>query len=379
MNVLQICSYFLGSKVHSNLFRHLDSFGVRQTVFCCTRSGTDGGNNLFDSVNAQFVIRRTLKGYHRILYHHKVNKTYAELKKTLQPQEYDIVQAASLFADGVVAYKMFKEYGTPYVVAIRNTDINEFLAVAPHTWALGVKTLLNATRIVFISKAPMDKFCRHFLIKRLLPAIKGKFILQPNGIDDFWMDNIWQGDKNMSHNIIYVGKFDTNKNVLRLIDAVLSLTRNYPDIHLHLVGGDGWQERRILKKVDQNKKYLTYHGKIFDKPTLLKLYRQNSIFAMPSIHETFGLVYIEALTQGLAVLYTQDQGIDGLLDGRVGERVSALSQESIENALNLMMQKRNDYQTHEVVDFEQFRWKTIGEHYMTIYKSIKNGNNQSIV
>ena len=92
------------------------------------------------------------------------------------------------------------------------------------------------------------------------------------------------------------------------------------------------------------------------------------MFAMPSIHETFGLVYIESLTQHLAVVYTKDQGIDGLLDERVGEKVNALSISSIKAAIARILNNRSQYKAGEVVDFTVFDWGRIADKYREIYK-----------
>ena len=44
---------------------------------------------------------------------------------------------------------------------------------------------------------------------------------------------------------------------------------------------------------------------------------------MPSFPETFGLVYVEAMSQGLPIIYTKGQGIDGYFeDGKVGYPVN---------------------------------------------------------
>ena len=59
------------------------------------------------------------------------------------------------------------------------------------------------------------------------------------------------------------------------------------------------------------KEYMTYYGEITDKKTLKNLYRENDMFVMPSKNETFGLVYIEALLQGLPILYAKNEGIEG--------------------------------------------------------------------
>lgn len=370
MKILHICNDYCGSKVHSNLYRELDRLGVNQTVFTCYRGNYPVGTNAFESKHTDFVYRGVLSTRHRFFFHLKINTVYCELVKAVAPSEYDMVHAVTLFTDGAVAYKLYKEYGVPYVISVRNTDINEFLAVAPHTWALGIKVLRNAKKIVFISKAPKEKFCRHFLIKRMLPEIDHKFIIQPNGVDNYWLDHVWEGEKNISHNLIYVGKFDVNKNVVRLIDSVLKTRNKYPDIHLHLVGGDGWQEKRVLKLVSNNPSTITYHGKIFDKDKLMNLYRECSIFAMASIHETFGLVYIEALSQGLAVVYTKDQGIDGLLDVSVGEKVNAMSTNSISDAIERVLENRDVYKSYEVVTFEDFRWSSIAVKYTNLYDTL---------
>lgn len=379
MKVLHICNDFCGSKVHANLYAELDKQGIQQTVYTYYRDASLAGKNSFEGEATEFVYRPILSTYHRILYHKKIRDVYNDLERQLAAslQTYDLAHATTLFSDGALAFRLYRDYGIPYIVTVRNTDINEFLGYAPHTWPLGVKILLCARKIVFISKAPMEKFCRHMAIKGLLSEISYKFVIQPNGIEDYWLDRVCVDGKNLSHNIIYVGKFDLNKNVVRLIKAVLCLRNNYPDIHLHIVGGDGLEQNKVLKLVDGNKECLTYHGKIFDKDKLAQLFRQCSIFAMPSIFETFGLVYIEALSQGLSVLYTKDQGIDGLLDERVGEKVNALSTQSIADGLLKMLVNRNNYFSHEVVDFEQFRWSLIAKRYMSLYESVLFGSNES--
>ena len=54
-------------------------------------------------------------------------------------------------------------------------------------------------------------------------------------------------------------------------------------------------------------------GKVDSLPVLKSYYERSDFFTMPSKAETFGLVYIEALLQGLPVMYTQNEGIDGFM------------------------------------------------------------------
>ncbi|MBS4534361.1 glycosyltransferase [Clostridium sp. D2Q-14] len=56
--------------------------------------------------------------------------------------------------------------------------------------------------------------------------------------------------------------------------------------------------------------YVNYLG-FKTKDEFIRIYRENDIFVLPSINETFGLVYAGAMSQGLPVVYTKDQGFDG--------------------------------------------------------------------
>lgn len=57
---------------------------------------------------------------------------------------------------------------------------------------------------------------------------------------------------------------------------------------------------------------LKYYGRVNDKDKLLSIYRVHQVIEMASKHQTFGLVFIEALLQVLLILYTRNEGFDGM-------------------------------------------------------------------
>lgn len=369
MKILHICNDYCGSKVHARLYAEFDQSGAEQTVYAHFDKRRKVGANLIDSERVRIVYDQILKPWHHYLFHLRVAQVYASMTRQIDAGGFDIIHAATLFSDGALAYKLHCCYGTPYVVAVRKTDVYRFLRLGPHTWPIGRKILLGAERIVFISKALQDAFVRHPMITSLLPKIQDKLVLQPNGIEDYWIDNSSkENDGDRGHGLVYVGKFDANKNVLRLMDAVVNLRRRIPDVHLDLVGGGDSQHDVVLAKIESYPELFTYHGPIFDRPSLREIYARNAVFCMPSINETFGLVYVEALSQGLPVLCAQSQGIDGLFMDRVGEFVDPLSVDSIESGLFALLTQQAQYQTH--VDFEQFRWATIAKRYWQMFEEI---------
>ena len=97
---------------------------------------------------------------------------------------------------------------------------------------------------------------------------------------------------------LYVGKFDRNKNVEFLIESFLKARVERSDWELHLVGGGGDREQAVLQLIEQNPEAIVYHGVEYDKERLQQYYREADAFIMVSKSETFGLVYLEALSKG---------------------------------------------------------------------------------
>ncbi|MDE6160008.1 MAG: glycosyltransferase family 4 protein [Bacteroidaceae bacterium] len=368
MKILQIANDFAGSRVHRDLFQQLDSKGVEQVVYCPVRDSKQIGGNSFEGRRTHIVYSDIIKPYHKYVYHVKRWALYKDMVATVDVRDVDIVHAATLFSDGGLAYKLYKQYGIPYVVAVRNTDINGFLNMLPNTWLDGIQILIHAKRIFFISEGLMRKFEQHFIIRTILNRIKEKFVLLPNGIDDYFLDHIYQ-ERRTDKKVIYVGDFSNNKNVVRLGEAILRLRNEtgFENTTLTLVGGGKNETDAVIQLIESHSDAFRYLGKIYEKDSLCEVFRRHSVFAMPSIHETFGLVYLEALSQNLPVLYTKNQGIDGLLHDSVGIGVNPLSINEITAALRRLLSDKT-YFSNAHVDFSQFRWSYIADKYMEHYK-----------
>ena len=109
--------------------------------------GDAEGKNRFEGERTRFVFRPILKGRHRVLYHQKVRTVYEDLIRSVKDLNFDLAHATTLFSDGPIAYRLWQERTVPYVVTVRNTDINDFLAMAPWAWPIGMKVLKHAQKI----------------------------------------------------------------------------------------------------------------------------------------------------------------------------------------------------------------------------------------
>ena len=121
--------------------------------------------------------------------------------------------------------------------------------------------------------------------------------------------------------------------------------------------------------INNNPSVINFLGPIYDKEELIRILREHSLFVMASIHETFGLVYVEALSQNLPLVYTRGQGVDGMFDASMGIAVDPLDVDSIKNAIKTILKKSKSY-SNKNIHFEDFRWINIAKHYLNLYSEI---------
>lgn len=370
--VLHVCNDFNNSKVHTNLYAQLDGLGVRQTVFVPMRKKAKEANS-FDAENTSFVYSHILNPLHRLFFFHKIEKTVKNIEKNVDLASVSVCHATTMFSDGMVAWELKRKYGIPYAVAVRNSDINAFLRYMPHLWWCHRAVLKDADKVFFITPSLKNRLLHHFTLSGMRDIVSSKCEIISNGINSYWIDN--QKTKNKvdhQNRIVYAGNFSKNKNVLRLIDAVLGLRAEFPDIHLDIVGDNGADEVRIHQIAAKYPDTLTCHGRITDPVKMQALYDANDIFAMPSKSETFGLVYLEALSQGLPVLWSRGEAIDGMFDKKVGENVNPLSTNDIRDKIEKILKEYDKYETLSSEEFENFRWSNIAPRYIAVYQSIEN-------
>ena len=307
MKVLHINSYFSVSKFYKSLYDKQRESGLDLEVYVPVAAGYDAQGRVFGDYA---TLSRTHGKYDRIIFHIKHNKTYKDIIGKYEIGKFSVAHAHSLFSNGYIALKLKKNFGIPYVVAVRNTDVNVFFKQMRHMRRLGVEILEEAEKVIFLSKSYRDSVMEKYVPKRIRKEIMDKSEIMPNGIDDFWFEN--RGTpKEISEpkklRLVYAGVIDRNKNLDATVKAINILQSKGYDVQFTVVG------RIEDKKIHGRISSLPYVKYIEPQPKeeLIKIYRSSDIFVMPSVTETFGLVYAEAMSQGLPVIYTKGQGFDG--------------------------------------------------------------------
>lgn len=372
--ILHITNDYSGSTVYKNLVRELDNNGLEQIVYNPFRESSRIGKNKIDFKNtrSQIIYSHILSKYaDRILYKRKIKKIVQDIEAKIDLKTVRFIHAHTWYSDGGVAYELHKKYNIPYILAVRNTDLNVFLKYFLHERGYGQKILQNANKIITISAVYKKRMLEDPRLSHIMSDIQQKLMVIPNGVDPFWIESkvmnrkIVENEKNIQ--LLYIGKFNKGKNVFNLINAVKNHNHKIQNkIKLTLIGGGGNDEKRILDSI-KNDHSFEFVGKVDSLPVLKSYYERCDFFTMPSKAETFGLVYIEALLQGLPVMYTQNEGIDGFYDDSIGEKVEDTSVSAIERGLERLIQKRDHYSFDMEQLLKNHDWKRIAEVYQQLY------------
>lgn len=128
--------------------------------------------------------------------------------------------------------------------------------------------------------------------------------------------------KRQEFNILYVGRFLYWKGMDIGVEAFAKFSEQYPESRLTLVGkGQGelrWKE--LSKKLGVFKKINWIPW--VDQVQLENLYRNHDVFLFPSLHDSGGMVVLEAMAHGLPVVCLQQGGPGIIVNDSCGEVVA---------------------------------------------------------
>jgi L-malate glycosyltransferase len=388
LHILHISNDFGGTEVYRNLYQHLDNLGIKQTIFVPLnpRNLNFKGNQDFDfkTKDSKIIYSTSQKWYHRYLYSRKISVVVKDLERLVGLDAISIIHTGTLCMTGAVAFEVSKRYNIPYIVSVRNTDINAYFKQMWWKKSYFYSILLKSMNVVFISPQYKKNCFEHYFDKSITDKIEAKTIVVPNGIDSYYLENRNLVLKKLKNpiKIIFTGDYSNNKNLLRLIKAIDILKSRSYNVTLTAIGRYLPNRKvsktyvKLLEREVIGKDYihLVTHKQ---KEDLCEAYGEADIFAMPSIHETFGLSYAEALSQGLPIVYTKGQGFDGFYkNGEVGYAIDALDVNDIANGIESVINNYS-YLAQNIVNIslkDAFDWNRIAMRYSRLYNSIIESN-----
>jgi len=259
----------------------------------------------------------------------------------IKDHKFDVVHGHKLTTEGYLAFKIAKAIGVPYIVSIRGgSDQHNFNRLSIHK-SIFLEVYNNAQLIFWVS--PWMKF----EIEQLLGHTLTQQTLLPNICDIDLNDNaVYSTNLSNTHfKFLTVLSFHQykRKGILELIQAFAQLNESGVDAHLDIYGtGPQWVEDIIQSEIKSlNINNIQLKGQVSQQH--IRSQMKNSIgFLLPSINETFGMAYIEALSVGCPIMYTKGTGVDGFFDEyTIGFKVSSQNPKMLYETIQYFITQKN--------------------------------------
>lgn len=360
MRVLQLPADYFHTPLYKLLFEAEQKLGIENEVYVTC---LDDSVELSDGIQCT---KHKFNALQRLIYFGKQRTLWNELDVWLQSNKIDLIHAHTLYSTGYLAYKAKQRYGIPYVVAVRNTDINVFYKRMPHLRYIGAKILRDADAVVFISNSYSK-----FVHSKFSFLTDNQCHIIPNGVNKFWLEHMPTAPKICTKNrirLIFAGLVGYNKNILLTIQACKLIKSQGYDVEYTIIGKIEAPKYKTM--IDDNS-FITYHP-FMSKELLIEQYRKADIFVMPSFTETFGLVYVEAMSQGLPVIYTRGQGFDGAYpEGEVGYSVNPNDANELVDVILKIIENYASISTNCIKATDKYNWNDIAFRYKGLYDTIK--------
>lgn len=368
--LLQISNDFADQKIYINLVRNVSKYGIDQIVYVPLKWEHKIDWNRDASIeNVQYYYSYILRRnpFFRLRYFNKIRLVTKDIEEKIDLSHVSLVHAHFLFSDGGVAYNLKLKYGIPYVVSVRASDIFTFFGKMVHLRNFGNKIMQEAEKVIFINHSYVNILQKNYLRNFNKNEIGEKITVIPNAIEGKWFRNNLKPTKSHSpFRLLYVGRIVKRKKLDIVVKALEELSKDTDSEYFLDVVGQGEFLSDVQKAPPKN---IEFHGKINDFETLVEIYSKCHVFVMPSVKETFGLVYIESLSQGLPIVYCKNEGVDGYFEtGEVGVAVTPNSIKEILDAIKYIKTNYERLSKNALAASKKFTWDESTKSYISIYK-----------
>ncbi|KUK81270.1 MAG: hypothetical protein XD94_0540 [Mesotoga prima] len=242
----------------------------------------------------------------------------------------DIVICHRMDPSAPIAAEVGKRLGVKYLLVLHKSDLQNLDNGRYYRKDSFVRSIENAAGIAFRSEYLHSWFDRLFPdLNKLKAVLKSGLQTEILEATEFFVEKA----RRPMRRLLTVCRLAKDKNV----DSVIKATRRIPDIDLEIVG-DGPHMgalKKLSKKVGVEDR-VSFTGRLSHSEVLSRM-RVADIFAMPSSRETFGMVYLEAMSKGCITIGSRNEGIDGTIeDGHNGFLVDAGDTEDLVRKISMI-------------------------------------------
>jgi len=294
-------------------------------------------------------------------------------KKTVQQitalnKQVDIIHAHGAILNGTVAFLLSKQLKVPFVISEHTGPFSKISnSFVKKRWA---KYILNRANKVFAVS-------NHLKDEMVAMGIRDEnVIVSFNPVDT----NLFQckSSTGVEKNILFVSRLEPFKGGLRTLKAFHKVLETLEGWRLTICG-EGPEKEEIIRYVQEFKleDCVTIKG-VLTKPEYVGELHQASFLVFPSLHESFGLIPVEAMTCGLPVITTNATAMPEYINEQNGVLLNTSSVEEISQAISTMINNLSTYNSVVISENMNVRFgidnfgKMLVKSYQSVLTNYKN-------
>ncbi|AEF96208.1 glycosyltransferase family 4 protein [Methanotorris igneus] len=272
-------------------------------------------------------------------------------KEIIRKEKIDLIHGHYAFPQGVVGGLL--KGNLPHILTLHGSDVlklsKSIIGKPFFNYAIS-----RADKIICVSKFLRDNLGSNF---------RDKAIVIPNGVD---FNLFYEGD-DLDYGL-FVGSFVKQKGLDVLIDTIKDIDFNFKLI------GDGPLFNKIREKIEkENMKHVELLGK--KSQTEVAEYMRNcSFLILPSISEGLGMVLLEAMACGKAVIATNVGGIREIVkDNYNGFLIPPNNPKILKEKIEILINDKNlrrKFGKNGKKFSKNFSWENVAKKVRAIYEEM---------
>ena len=287
---------------------------------------------------------------------------------------FDLIHSHVAFPDGFAGWKLARSYKRPHIVTIHGQDLTTTIHKNQKCRKVVQEVLVHADKVLVVSqqlKKMADELLQTVSIKKESSHVQ----VLHNGYAPM---KVVSEQRAFPH-LVSVGHLIPIKGHDDTIRAAALLVAEFPDLSLTIVGdGPEMSTLKALAASLQMKDRVTFTGRKSPEETR-SIIQAGDMFVLPSWREGFGIVYLEAMSEGKVVVGCTGQGIEDVIIHREnGLLVPPQSPEVLAEELRYILREHGLFEimgqkARDLIGV-QYTWEKKAREIRTIYDEILQRN-----
>ncbi|WP_082614686.1 glycosyltransferase family 4 protein [Paenibacillus sp. Soil787] len=281
----------------------------------------------------------------------------------------DLIHIHSLQCDELAKYYKYK-YRIPVIYTCHSLVVLERKKSGRTKMAARQKKLIRMANAITVPSQWQKNKNRQYY-----PFYKGQIKVIQNAVS---MKNEMNKSASNPYHLLYVGRLTAIKGIKELLNAISLLKKSNHQIKLDIVGEGSKAYTIKLKKIAQKlniNKNVKWIGKL--KPMAVqRLYSSYGAVIVPSRHESFGLVAMEAMANGAPLVSTRKGGLHSFVNMNNASVIRTVTASSIASSIREIW--RNPDVTMSRVRMaketaNRYGWIKVSNQYLSLFSKYAKG------